>query len=383
MNDKAAAVVVVAAATDVVVIGWLLARGTERIGAKRVAQAAIAGSALVFAQTVGGYLAVGNPFLLMTIVWSYLAIALPIVGALMLLPARVRARATRMTRVLASIALATVPITLYASFVEPYQLVTEHALVPIAAERRLPRPITIAVLADIQCMRVTDREREAVRRAMDAKPDLILLPGDFVQVGSNRVHEIAPAFRELLAPLEAPLGVFCIQGDTDTRTDIEQLIQGTRVRWIDNQLVTLQHEGVTVTLAGIGILYESVLARAALRDAESRPGAEDVRIVLAHRPDVVFGLGPRSRVDLVVAGHTHGGQVAIPFYGPPFISSEVPRRVGWGGLHDLAGRRIYVSRGIGWEHGSAPRLRFCSPPEVSILTLEIGAADPSGDASGE
>ncbi len=369
MNDKAAAVTLVAVATDVAVIGWILARGREPIGAKRVAQAAIAGSALVGAQLVGAYFAAHNSFLLMTVLWAYVAIALPIVGLLILGPSSTRARASRLARVLASIALASVPLTLYAAFVEPFQLVTEHADVQVAPERKLARALTIAVLADIQCVSVTDRERDAVRRAMDAKPDLILLPGDFVQVGSHRVPEIATAFQELLAPLDAPLGVFCVQGDTDTRGDIEQLVRGTRVHVLDNQVVTLEHDGVTLTLAGIGIQFDSVLARAALRDAESRPGEEGARIVMAHRPDVVFGLIPNSRVDLVVAGHTHGGQIALPYFGPPFISSNVPRRVGWGGLHTLGGRQIYVSRGIGWEHGSAPRLRFLSPPEVSILTL--------------
>lgn len=369
MNDKAAGVTVVASATNVVVIGWILMRGDRRIGAKRLAQAAIAGSALVAAQFLGGFLAVGNPFLLMTVVWAYLAIALPCVGLLLLIRKSTRERTTRLTRCVASIAIATVPVTIYASFVEPYQLVTERADVTITAERATKRPITIAVLADIQCVKVTDREREAVRRAMDAKPDLVLLPGDFVQVGSHRVPEIAPAFRALLAPLDAPLGVYCVQGDTDTRRDIETLIEGTRVRLLDDQVVTLERDGMRITLCGIGIDFDSVSARTALRDIESRPGSDDLRIVTAHRPDVVYGLSPNSRVDLVVVGHTHGGQVAFPFFGPPMISSDVPRAVGWGGLHDLQGRRIYVSRGIGWEHGSAPRLRFLSPPEISILTL--------------
>lgn len=369
MNDKAAAVAVVAAATDVIVIGWILARGNGRIGAIRLAQAAVGGTALVFAQTLGGYFAVGNPFLLMTILWAYLAIALPIVAFALFARASLRARTTRSTRSLAAIALASVPVTLYASFVEPYRLITERTEVPIVEQRAPSRPLTVAVLADIQCVEVTAREHEAVRRAMEVKPDLVLLPGDFVQVGSHRVPEIAEAFRALLAPLHAPLGVFCIQGDTDTRSDIEQLVRGTRVRFLDDQVVTLERDGLRVTLAGIGIRYESVSALAALRDAESRPGDDDIRIVLAHRPDVVFGLARDSRIDLVVAGHTHGGQIALPFYGPPFISSNVPREVGWGGLHEIGGRRIYVSRGIGWEHGSAPRLRFLSPPEVSILTL--------------
>jgi len=367
VNDKAAAVTVVATVCDVVVVGWVLLRGSERIGAKRVAQAALAGVGIVTAQLAGGYLALGNPFLSMTIAWAFGSIALPIVALFLL--ATARSRATRLARAVAWLAIATVPITLYAVFIEPYQLVTERADVPIAPERGLPRPITVGVLADIQCVEVTDREREAVQRVMDAKADLILLPGDFVQVGSHRVHEIAPAFRALLAPLEAPLGVWCVQGDTDTRNDVLELIQGTRVRLLEDQVVPIERDGVRITLAGIGIKFETVTALAALRDLESRPGADDVRIAMSHRPDVVLGLAPSSRVDLVVAGHTHGGQIALPWFGPPYTSSTLPRHVGWGGLHDLDGRRIYISRGIGWEHGHAPRLRFLSPPEVTLLTL--------------
>ena len=71
----------------------------------------------------------------------------------------------------------------------------------------------------------------------------------------------------------------------------------------------------------------------------------------------------------MVAGHTHGGQVQVPYAGPPTIASQVPRGVGAGGLHELEGRRVYVTRGVGVERGQAPKLRIGSPPEVSVLTL--------------
>lgn len=367
MNDKAAAVTVVATVCDVAVVGWVLLRGAEPIGVKRVAQAAVAGVAIVMAQFVGARLALNNSFLWMTIAWAFGSLSLPIVSFLLL--TRARRRASTLARILAWLSIATVPVTIYAVFVEPYRLVTERADVPIAAVRGLARPITIGILSDIQCVEVTDREREAVQRVMDAKADLILLPGDFVQVGSHRVHEIVEDFHALIAPLDAPLGVYCVQGDTDTLKDVLKLIEGTRVRLLDDRVVTIERDGVRLTLAGIGIRFDTVTALATLRDLESRPGADDVRVAMAHRPDVVYGLAPQSRVDLVVAGHTHGGQVALPFFGPPFVSSTLPRHVGWGGLHDLDGRRLYISRGIGWEHGHAPRLRFLSPPEVTLLTL--------------
>ena len=124
-----------------------------------------------------------------------------------------------------------------------------------------------------------------------------------------------------------------------------------------------------MSLCGVDLAFASPAAQSALAQIESAPDPTDVRIVFAHRPDVLYALHRDTRVDLVVAGHTHGGQVQIPFYGPPITLSSVPRLVGAGGLHDVDGRRVYVSRGIGWEHGHAPRVRFLCPPEVSVLHL--------------
>jgi uncharacterized protein len=124
-----------------------------------------------------------------------------------------------------------------------------------------------------------------------------------------------------------------------------------------------------VSIAGIGLAYWSRDATRTLAQLERPPGRRDIRIALAHRPDVVRQLRPDSRVDLTVAGHAHGGQVELPLVGPLTISSRVPRRVGAGGLHELDGRWIYVSRGVGAERGQAPRLRLGAVPEVSLITL--------------
>ena len=71
-----------------------------------------------------------------------------------------------------------------------------------------------------------------------------------------------------------------------------------------------------------------------------------------------------------MAGHTHGGQVQIPGFGPPITQTGVPREVGAGGLHTMDGARVYVSRGVGVEHAAnAPRVRLFCPPELSLLTL--------------
>jgi uncharacterized protein len=94
-----------------------------------------------------------------------------------------------------------------------------------------------------------------------------------------------------------------------------------------------------------------------------------VRILLTHRPDAAFHL-PEGGVELVVSGHTHGGQVQLPWIGPPITMSNVPRDVAAGGLHTLDGQEIYVSGGVGLERATAPQVRLNARPSIGIVTLD-------------
>jgi predicted MPP superfamily phosphohydrolase len=199
---------------------------------------------------------------------------------------------------------------------------------------------------------------------------LILLPGDLAQIGVHEVQETAPQFCALLAPLHAPLGAYFVLGNVDRAESAKQLLAGTDVQLLVDRTVELHHGDRTITLGGIELLFPSLAARATIRELEERPGERDVRILLAHYPDVIDVLNAPSRIDLVVAGHTHGGQVVLPFVGAPITLSAVSNEIARGGYHEVDGKRIYVSRGVGCERGWAPRVRFNCPPEVSCLTLE-------------
>ena len=93
--------------------------------------------------------------------------------------------------------------------------------------------------------------------------------------------------------------------------------------------------------------------------------------LLGHQPDEIFRVR-ETPVDLVVAGHTHGGQISIPFFGPPLTLSSVPRSVGAGGLHDFVGSPIYVSTGVGRERHNAPQMRFGARPSIGIIDIIPG-----------
>src|SRR5262249_35549525 len=172
----------------------------------------------------------------------------------------------------------------------------------------------------------------------------------------------------LLRQLDAPLGAFAVPGNCDQPDELAGMIEGTPVHMLCDEAVHLSWGGRTITLCGLKLWVWSRAAHRQLAKLEA-PG-DDVRLVLSHVPDSALQLPDPTRVDLVVAGHTHGGQGQLPFLGPPVIASQVPREVGAGGLHALHGTHVYVSRGIGVEHGEAPRIRFNCPPEVSLLTLQ-------------
>lgn len=352
---------------------WLLRESEEPISMGRVVWTASACAALLALQCLAVALNGSGLFLWVQLGYLMSIVAVPVCGAVLLAQRRRRAVTPTASLCAAAAVFVVLPVGLYATFVEPGRLQLERASIPVDAARALDRPLRIGVLADIQARRVTQHERDAVARIMAEAPDLILLPGDLIQVrDAQTFHAVVGEFRALLAELHAPLGVYFVLGDCDRASGIELAIEGTQVRLLENEVVRVRHGERDVEIAGVELDFTSPVASARLHEFETAPG-DALRILCAHRPDVVYALGSPSRVDLVVAGHTHGGQVVVPGFGPLVTLSNVPRAAAAGGYHELDGRRLYVSRGVGVERGHAPPIRLFCPPEVSLLTLEPAA----------
>jgi hypothetical protein len=262
-----------------------------------------------------------------------------------------------------------IPICIYASFVEPFNLQVERCIVEVPGLESAGNPITIAVLADLQFDEVTAHEQRAVDLAMEAQPDLILIPGDVFQGSEREYREQESAIKSLLGRLKAPGGVYLVSGDCDRLSTLMQAIEGSQIQFIDGRVVPVTVRGTTIAIAGIPINYRSSMAMATLRQIPAIAEQSVVTILLSHRPGVAMLPNVPEGIDLIVAGHTHGGQIQIPGFGPPLTLSAVSRDVAAGGLSRLNNQNLYVSRGVGCERGRAPRIRFCCPPEVSILTL--------------
>ena len=321
--------------------------------------------------TAGGF------FALVHVLYLEIVLALPLAATGVLVAGSfptawpLARRLTTSVRCVAILSLLPAPIGVWASFVEPYRLQLERSRVALSARRAGESPLTIGVLADLQTDRITDHERRAVRRLVAGRPDIIVLPGDLFQGSLGEFERELPALRGLLRELQAPGGVFFVTGNTDrSLADLHRALDGSQVEIIANGVREVRVRDRRVRIAGLDAEASRTGTLPLQKDFESEPGDDDVRILLGHYPDMFLALAPDSRVDLTIAGHTHGGQICLPWFGPPLTLTSVPRRVAAGGYHEVDGRGIYVSRGVGMERAEAPRIRFLCPPEISLLTLE-------------
>ena len=272
----------------------------------------------------------------------------------------------------------------YMTYVAPFDLEVTHTTLRLSprgpavpgaqsTQQAAPgRPLRIGLLADLQAARITDYERRAVAALMAEEPDLILLSGDIIhQMDRAAYVEAIPEFRDLLGTLNAPAGVYFVRGNTDPKGIEPLLFEGTGILGLRDQIVSIPFGASSITLGGLALAHHKLPKGKEVMQTLATPSGEgDIRLLLTHLPDPVLFLPENSAIDLVLAGHTHGGQVQLPFFGPPITLSQVPREVAAGGLHSHRGNAIYVSRGIGVERAQAPRMRLLARPEVSLITLE-------------
>lgn len=242
--------------------------------------------------------------------------------------------------------------------IEPYRLqIRRHTM----AGPDLKAPLRVAIVADLQMEELGEYEKNALRAVMNERPDLILLLGDYADSpDAARLHaELNAYLREI--DFGAPRGAFAVEGNTDHR-GWERAFEGTRVRVVDRLTIDVGDD-VAVTGVGLAVSFDPVHINA---EVPARPGR--FHIVFGHAPDFAMGLRDRTDLDLLSGGHTHGGQVRIPGFGPILTLSRAPRE--WvDGIHDVGGAKLVPSRGIGMERDRAPRLRFWCPPEIVIVDV--------------
>ena len=247
-------------------------------------------------------------------------------------------------------------IAIEAFLIEPHWL--EVTQVRIATPK-ITKPMRIVVVADFQTDAIGSYERAALRRALDEKPDAILLAGDYIQADYRQRAKLNTELNAVLRELDfsAPDGVFAVRGNVDDDT-WTAAFAGLPITAVDSR------QSFDVGPIRLTCLSERDSFRTQVEVEDDDRGR--FHIMLGHSPN--FSLG-NVRADLLIAGHTHGGQVRLPGIGPLLTQSELPGRYA-SGLRELdGGGCLYVSRGIGMERNGAPRLRFCCRPELTVIEL--------------
>lgn len=273
-------------------------------------------------------------------------------------------RRTLSRRTAAAAAIAAAGLFAYAAFVEPRWLRLTRTRVHIRTLPPALEGLRIALLTDLHVGEFTSPRlvRRAVRRAMALTPDLVALAGDFAaSPGALRAALVE------LERLSAPLGVYAVPGNHDygdvgIRAWHEALAEHPGITDLTNRAVVLGRGRARLCVAGVDDFAEG----APRLDGLPPPEARDITILLAHNPDQAERCRRHfDAVDLILSGHTHGGQVRAPLLGAlvnPARHSDLYEE----GVRRRPWTQVYVSRGIGT---TGLPFRFLARPEVAVLTL--------------
>ena len=246
------------------------------------------------------------------------------------------------------------------------------------AVRGLPRAFAgyrIALVTDLHHSRAVPGWwiRDVAARAAALAPDLVVLGGDLV---SHRRREL-DGLAELLAQFNARDGVVAVLGNHDHWVGAEAVAAVVKAAGVD--LLENRHRlierggrgGGRLALAGVGdFKHGAVRLDGALGDVP----ADVPRVLVSHSPDLIEYLPAGLRVDVMLAGHTHNGQLHFPLLGPLTVPSQFGKRY-LHGLKRVRGTWLYVSAGVGT---SAVPFRWGNPPELPVIRLD-GDQEPMAD----
>ena len=229
--------------------------------------------------------------------------------------------------------------------------------------KRLPKKLEnfrIVHLSDIHHSPFTSLEHitRAVQIANQLQPDMFVLTGDYVSHEADYIEPMA----EIMGKLESEFGTFACLGNHDHWTDAERVTNALRaanIRVLINEGFRFEAYGASFWLAGVDdYMVGKTDLRAALRGAFP----DEMKLLLAHNP-ILVRRAARAGVDLVLSGHTHGGQIKIRDEEKRIL----PRRKLTNGLHRRKDTQIYITRGIGTV---VLPIRFGCPPEISLIELK-------------
>lgn len=258
-------------------------------------------------------------------------------------------------------------LVIYGFWIEPHRLTLTRQQLTSA---KLPESFKLNVLhiGDLHVERITQREKELNRLIAELNPDLILFSGDFLNLSYIEDPTAIDHARQIIAGWKAQLGAYVVSGSEAVDLDhiFPTVIADLPVTWLRHDVIYLQKDGVEFNVTGLSCSHRP-FRDAPLLEELSRQKRPGFSILLYHSPDLAPNAAQMG-YDLQLSGHTHGGQVCLPLYGPLFTASLYGRQFR-SGRYALKDMTLYITRGVGLEGKAAPRIRFLCPPEVILWEI--------------
>jgi predicted MPP superfamily phosphohydrolase len=260
-------------------------------------------------------------------------------------------------------------LVVYGFYYEPLNIRITHQKLT-SSRIKSPGTLKLMHLGDLHIERLTQRESQIQAIIDEQKPDLILFSGDTLNLSYLNDPEAWSAARKVIEQWKAPSGVYLVTGSpaVDLPGNMPSLLNELPINWLQDEIKTITFNNDHVNIIGLSCTHYPAEDNARLEKLVPNIG-DSFTILLHHSPD----LAPDAAhfpIDLQLSGHTHGGQVRIPFLGAIFTASTYGKRFE-SGRYQVDDMVLYVTRGLGMEGASMPRIRFLCPPE--IILWEISA----------
>ncbi len=220
-------------------------------------------------------------------------------------------------------------------------------------------------ISDIHISEAVTAEQvtEACHMAMELKPDLVALTGDYVDPSQGRDRLLAD-LSAALRPLVRSVQTVAILGNHDYRMGapaVRRMLAGLQIQELDNDTLTLSRGGAHLHIAGVD---DVMWGRPRLRSVVEQLREDGAAVLLAHEPDYADISARTGRFDLQISGHSHGGQVVLPLIGPPILP-DLGRKYP-AGLYHVGNMLQYTNRGLGMTD---PYIRLNCRPEITAFSF--------------
>lgn len=264
------------------------------------------------------------------------------------------------------IAIVIVFVGIYATFIEPYMLFVKRIEIK---SNKIKNQIKILHVSDIQSIQIGSYEERVFKTIIAEEPDIVCHTGDYLQNlrGASLISNIRK-LATLINSLPDITYQFAIGGSTDYRYKLNDIFNGKNIYPLVDTSAIIQINKTNINV--IGLSEKSIFSQITPKILQEKLSEETYNILLGHQPDLIFHLSEKTKIDLCLAGHTHGGQVNIPFFGPIIIMSGVPRKYAKG-FHKIKEKTyLNVTNGVGVEHlNNVMPIRFFCPPDITVITL--------------